>query len=396
MYISNILAITLFTILHSINSTSKTSIKVKTPKVAPDKFCKLAKQYNLNCTRYNVTTQDGYILGVYNIPGKKPTPIYLQHGFVDSSDTFLIRGYVSLVAFLAEEGYDVWLGNMRGNVHSRAHLWMNPDELPFWEFSLHEIAIQDMPSIIDFILKKTGENQLQAITHSEGSAAFFAMGAVNPEYNKKVKLLICLAPIAYLHNAESPLFQLVAFKKSLFNPGKVSGYGELMRNSSALVALIRVTCMQKMVGYSRCVNSFIIDIFGRAHRQPEPEFWPTGLKHYPCGSSLKNGIHLLQIASSKKFAQFDYGPSGNKIKYHSRDPPKYNLNKVSMKIALMIGMSDNLSVEKDVEILRGKLPNVVDYHVMSLKSWDHLDFVWGRYMNIHLFRYIKDLLIKHS
>lgn len=391
MYKSKLLAMIMLNFIHSINS----KVKVKTSKVAPDKFCKLADQYKLDCVRYNLTTQDGYMLGVYNIPGNKERPVYLQHGFVDSSDTFLIRGHVSLVSFLAEKGYDVWLGNMRGNVHSRAHLWMNPGELPFWEFSLHEIAITDVPTIIDFILKKTGETQLQVITHSEGSASFFAMGAVSPEYNKKVKILICMAPIAFLHNADSPLLRLISFQKSLYNPGKVFGYGEFLRNSSALVGLLRVMCMHKMVGYSRCINNFITNIFGRAQRQPEPEFWPTGLKHYPCGSSLKNGIHLLQIASRKKFAQYDYGVSGNKVKYHSKEPPKYNLDRVSMKVALMVGEADNLSVEKDVEILKGKLPNVVDYHVMSLRGWDHLDFVWGRYMNVHLFGYIKDILTKY-
>jgi len=52
----------------------------------------------------------------------------MMHGLLDSSDTYFINreelapGYV-----LANKGFDVWVGNWRGNKHSRKHVELNPD-----------------------------------------------------------------------------------------------------------------------------------------------------------------------------------------------------------------------------------------------------------------------------
>jgi hypothetical protein len=37
-------------------------------------------------------------------------------------------------------GYDVWLGNSRGNVYSRKNIYYTPDEDAFWAWSWDEMA----------------------------------------------------------------------------------------------------------------------------------------------------------------------------------------------------------------------------------------------------------------
>lgn len=74
-----------------------------------------------------MTTEDGYILSLDRITpfGKKvgddfeAPVILLQHGIEDSSIQWVINSPDLAIAFiLSRAGYDVWLGNNRGNHNS--------------------------------------------------------------------------------------------------------------------------------------------------------------------------------------------------------------------------------------------------------------------------------------
>jgi gastric triacylglycerol lipase len=98
-------------------------------------FADYCKYYNYPVQIHKVITEDGYILTVFRIQRKGSQiqaglkPIILQHGLLDSSDTWLINDENKAPGFLlANKGYDVWLGNSRGNKHSRNHTKYNPDK----------------------------------------------------------------------------------------------------------------------------------------------------------------------------------------------------------------------------------------------------------------------------
>lgn len=78
--------------------------------------------------------------------------VLLQHGLLDSSDTWIVNDEDKAPAFLiANRGYDVWLGNNRGNVHSRKHVKLHPFFAPFWDFTLEDFAIYDLPAGFKYI-----------------------------------------------------------------------------------------------------------------------------------------------------------------------------------------------------------------------------------------------------
>lgn len=374
-----------------------TSILENTPEDGRLQFPGLAEKYGYNCTAHNVTTEDGYILTMFHIQGNKSKPIFLQHGFLDSSDTFIIRGNVSLVAYLASKGYDIWLGNMRGNMYSRAHTTLDPDGLKFWEFSFHEIALYDVPAMIDYILDNTGQEKLPVIAHSEGTTLFYVVGSIMPEYSDKFTVVICYAPVAYIHNAEKPVFPMVSMTVGsvVSEVLTVFDHGELLRNSSILVSLIRDVCTVEAVGYALCAEGFASVVFGRDEDQLEPEFFKIAINHVPCGTSVKNFMHLQQLVDRREFAQYDYGVIKNLQIYKSSNPPQYELSKVNIKIALVVGLGDRLADYDDIQLLRQQLPEVVEYYEMSREEFNHVDFVWGR-NNTELFEYTQSVLNQYG
>lgn len=110
--------------------------------------------------------------------------------------------------FFYNNGFDVWLGNARGNSFSRNHTSIDAEDSKFWKFSWHEIGVYDLPAMIDYILAKTKQKQLIYVGHSQGGTIMFVLLSEHPEYNEKVSSVHIMAG-AIIMKYSNTLFNLV-------------------------------------------------------------------------------------------------------------------------------------------------------------------------------------------
>lgn len=101
------------------------------------------------------------------------------------------------------------------------------------------------------------------------------------------------------------------------------------------------------------------------------------MKNTPAGSAVKQVAHYGQGIRSGHFARFDYGRSGNRRLYGSREPPNYRLEKVRCPVHLAYGLNDNLAAVVDVKRLNDALPNVISLYEVPHRRFNHVDFIWG-------------------
>ncbi|XP_045768703.1 lipase 1-like [Maniola jurtina] len=353
----------------------------------------LATKYKHPPLQFEVVTEDGYILALFRLPGRSKVPVLLVHGLGDSSDTWLLRGSTSLAITLADDGYDVWLANVRGNRYSRRHVHLNPDKDPaFWRYSFHEIGYYDLPAIIDTILKTTKAESLTYIGHSQGTTASYVLGSQRKEYNSKINVMISLAPVAYLHHTPPPISILIDLSPVIEQVFKDLSIHEVFGDNTTLGYVIHRLCPLPFIGYFVCTYSLAFPTAGYDPPELEPKFSQISSTHYPAGTSSRSIVHFLQVGYREKFAQYDYGSEGNVKHYNSTEPPVYRLDQVTMPVALLVGDNDNLSTVPDVELLKQQLANVVYYNLNPRLLCNHLDFVWGRHMSDYLYPQIYEVL----
>uniref|UniRef100_A0A7E4VBF4 Abhydro_lipase domain-containing protein n=1 Tax=Panagrellus redivivus TaxID=6233 RepID=A0A7E4VBF4_PANRE len=151
----------------------------------------------------STTTVDGYILVLHRIPwgkggrSKQPRPVvFLQHGLLGSSADWTTNIPSQSAAYVfADAGYDVWMGNVRGNVYSCDHVKYSRFTTKYWDFSFDEMAAIDLPTMINTVINITGQEKIYYIGHSQGTLIMFAGGPNNTNIESRVEAFFALAPV---------------------------------------------------------------------------------------------------------------------------------------------------------------------------------------------------------
>lgn len=121
----------------------------------------MIKEAGYDLQTHAVETSDGFILIMHRIVSRRSPatpvstpghsiPIFLMHGCMMSSDSWICLGANrSLPFMLVDAGYDVWMGNQRGNKYSHINVMNRASSEKYWDFSLDEVAMVDVPAMID-------------------------------------------------------------------------------------------------------------------------------------------------------------------------------------------------------------------------------------------------------
>lgn len=325
-----------------------------------------------------VQTEDGYLLTLHRIPRDNKPPVLLQHGLLSSSTDWVISGEKKALAFiLADEGYDVWLGNIRGNTYSRAHVSLCPCDSRFWNFSFHEMGIYDLPAMISYITNTTSQSLHTYIGHSMGTTASYIMAAERPDIAEMVQAIISLAPVAFTEHIKSPFRYFAPFASNYEIIAHFFGEDEFLPQNGVFHFLSKYGCDVDNFRERICANIVFL-ICGFDKEQFDYNLLPLILSHDPAGSSTKTLVHFSQEVTSGKFRQYDYGHRKNLLIYNTTEPPEYNLANITVPIALFYADNDWLASSLDVKRLYSLLPNILDLYRVPFPKFNHVDFLWGK------------------
>ncbi|CCD68856.1 Lipase lipl-4 [Caenorhabditis elegans] len=369
----------------------------------------LIKSWGYSVEIYNTTTKDGFILELHRIPYGREVPtssdvnnsrpvIFLQHGFLCSSFDWVANSPHQSAGFVfADAGFDVWLGNFRGNTYSRKHVSLNPDKDPkFWDWSWDQISEYDLPAMIGKALEISGQESLYYTGFSLGTLTMFAKLSTDPKFSRKIKKYFALAPIGSIKHAHGVfLFLGRHFGKDYEEYVKKHGSDELFGSSLLFKKIVKYTC-----GLFDTLEEFCSDItllfIGTANENWNQTRIPVYLAHTPAGSSSNVMAHLDQMFSYGGVPTFDMGEEKNLKAYGQKLPPQYNFTGIAdVPIYLFWSDDDWLSTKQDLEeTLFAQLNSQVVQGSFRIENYNHLHFIWGTNAASQVYNVITGIILQ--
>ncbi|KAL5117026.1 cholesterol esterase [Pleosporales sp. CAS-2024a] len=367
-------------------------------------FTELCELYGYYCEEHIVQTGDGYLLGLHRLGWKageegsrvnsgsdggiKKKVVYLHHGLMMNSEVWvcLTERERSLPFELVERGYDVWLGNNRGNKYSKKSVHAAPTSSAFWNFSMDQFAFHDIPDSIAYILETTHQASLSYIGFSQGTAQAFATLSIHPTLNDKVDVFVALAP------AMSPKGVASGTVDSF-----VKASPDILYLAFGRKSILPSTTMWQSILYPpifvRLIDASLRFLFDWTSVNISPQQKLAAYPHLYSFTSTKSVVHWFQIIRNGVFQMYDdEAPNpvmSNRSKYYK--VAKFPTKNIKTPIVLVYGGSDSLV---DINVMLKELPR----HTVAkeIPHYEHLDFLWAQSVNELVFPHVFEALEKHA
>ncbi|VDN60086.1 unnamed protein product [Dracunculus medinensis] len=320
---------------------------------------------------------------------EKRSVVFLQHGLEATSSNFVSNlPNKSLGFMLADSGFDVWMGNVRGNRYSRNHESFTETDEGYWQFSWYDMMKYDLTAMIDKVLEETQQSQLYYVGHSQGTLIMFAKLASDKAFAQKIKKFFALAPIVTVEHIKGLLRYLADYFSWTV---RIIGAREFLPTGWQMELFKFVFC-NPFGSQAPCSNLLLI-ISGTVSNQLNETRLPIFLSDLPGGTSTTNIKHWIQLVNSGQFQAYDWLDEDENIKrYGNATPPKYDLKEIDVDMYLYWSPADWLANEKDIKNFL--LPNLkkevsLKYDIRTnspqtrvivnekLNDFNHMDFIWG-------------------
>ncbi|KAK9486252.1 Alpha/Beta hydrolase protein [Lipomyces starkeyi] len=361
-------------------------------------FVDICEIYGYSVEEHIVKTTDGYLLGVHRIyqskrevadnvlPKGKPI-VYLHHGLLMNSEVWvcLTDPKRCLPFLLVERGYDVWLGNNRGNKYSKKHVFLQSTESGFWNFSMDEFALYDIPDTIDYILSTACQRSLAYIGFSQGSAQAFAALSLHPGLNDKVSVFVALAP------AMAPGGLSIGIVDALIKASPTIMFFFFGRKAILSSAIFWQSIMYPPL-FVRLIDKSLIFLFNWHGKNISFHQKVAAYAHLYSFASVKTVVHWFQIMRHSCFQMFDDEPSAPIRLYGQAfyKVAQFPTRNIRSPIYLMYGTADSLV---DIDAMLKELPR----HAVAIpvEDHEHLDIIWGKDVQHIVIPHVLNVLEKY-
>ncbi|ODM99694.1 Lipase 3 [Orchesella cincta] len=370
----------------------------------PPSTVDLIRRHNYPAETHYTRTGDNVVLEIHRIPHgpllelfrlNRRTPVVLMHGIGQSSSDWLLNTPIkdSLAFMLSNEGYDVWIGNLRGNLNKNSGLGQMS-----WNYSFHEMGVYDVPAVLKYVTEYTGFRNVHYIGFSMGSTAMLTALSKQPNLNSMTRTGIILGPSIFQDN------YLNGWLKLIVPLGRVAevlqdrfGSIPLLHPFAArmLHRILPIMCHPRidLIGVCLAVGNLL---FGYDRGQITKDKLAVITQVSPTPISSKLLLHYIQELGSGRFCEYDYGTDKNLQMYNTTKPPDYNLTNVAAPIAVMFGQEDVLAHRLDALTLVNKLPNVVDFYQVPYQHFTHLDFCYAEDVRTLVYNRVLEILRRYD